>query len=195
MNRSVPTRQEILARLVQRTASGDWEAFTTLYTMTSSKLFGRMLYMTNFAHACEDLLQEVYLLVWRRAGQYQPDRAQVTTWLTTIARNRTLDWLRSQGAGVDGRTLDQDPEILELAAGTDAPEDLADMESSRTALTSCLNELGAQQRQVIFLAYVKGHTHAELAAQLDTALGTVKSWVRRGLQQLKACLQGSGAGR
>jgi RNA polymerase sigma-70 factor (ECF subfamily) len=193
MNLRPASRQDILASLVNRTAKGDWAAFTTLYTMTSPQVYGVMLHMTNFAQSCEDLLQEVYIAVWRRASSYEPEKAQVGTWLTAIARNRTLDWLRSQQAGMDGRIADGDPEAMELAAGTDDPEALAATATSRTALVACLNELGAQQRQAIFLAYVKGHTHAELARHLNTALGTVKSWVRRGLQQLRSCLQDSGA--
>lgn len=194
MNSRIDTdsKQKVLARLMQKTARGDWQAFSMLYAMTSSQMFGSMLHLTNYAPVCEDLLQEVYLTVWRRAGEYRPEKANVTTWLVTITRNRTLDWLRSQSAGMNKLTSEQSTEALDLASGNPTPEDMAESFSEEAALAECFDQLNPQQRQAIFLSYVKGHTHSELAEQLNSALGTVKGWVRRGLKQLKSCLQGNG---
>ena len=170
------SRQKVLAGLMKRTAQDDWQAFGMLYSMTSSQLFGLMLSMTNYANSCEDLLQEVYLTVWKKAGDYQPEKAGVTTWLCTIARNRTLDWLRSQAASAAKEGSQQSADAVELSAGTAGPEQLAQISSESTTLKSCLDNLSTEQSRAIVLAYFNGHTHAELARLLDSALGTVKSW-------------------
>jgi len=185
-------KQEVLVRLLQDTARQDWKAFSLLYSMTSSQLYGLMLSMTNYAHACEDLLQEVYLTVWRKAGQYDPEKAAVTTWLGTIARNRTLDWLRSQASSNASESLEQSVEALDLASGNVGPAQWTETSVQEGALKVCLDALTAEQRNAILLAYFEGHTHAELAQRLNSALGTVKSWVRRGLESLKSCLQRAG---
>ena len=191
-NASSTAKQIVLLRLMTESANGDWKSFTRLYAMTSPQLYGVMLRMTNYAQACEDLLQEVYITVWKRADRYDADKAQVMTWLTAIARHRTLDWLRSQGAGMNQRLVDQDPEALDLAAGTATPEQSAQDAASETDLEHCLETLDGNQRNAIVLAFLEGHSHAELAEQLASPLGTVKSWVRRGLDRLKSCLQGLG---
>ena len=186
------SRQKVLARLMKRTAQADWQAFGMLYSMTSPQLFGLMLSMTDYANTCEDLLQEVYLTVWKKAGDYQPEKARVTTWLSTIARNRTLDWLRSQAASTAKEGSQQSPQAVELSAGSAGPEQWADLSGQNVTLQSCLDNLSAEQRRAIVLAYFNGHTHAELAKVLNSALGTVKSWVRRGLENLRTCLQAAG---
>ncbi len=189
------SRQEVLSGLMLRTAQRDWKAFGMLYSMTSPQLFGLMLSMTNYSSSCEDLLQEVYLTVWRKAQDYQPDKAAVTTWLSTIARNRTLDWLRSQTAQVDKLITEINEDSLVLACGNPGPEQWTAETLGHSALQSCLERLSAEQRHAILLAYFEGHTHIELADRLHCALGTVKSWVRRGLQSLKVCLQADGGAR
>ena len=188
-NTDAASRQKVLARLMQKTARGDFQAFSMLYAMTSPQLFGVMLKITNYAQACEDLLQEVYLTVWRRAGHYHPQKASVITWLATITRNRTLDWLRSQHSGLEKLMVDKSPEALDLAAGNADLEHLTDNAYRESQLAACLDRLSPEQRQAIVLAYLEGYSHAELAQRLSTALGTVKSWIRRGLEQLKLCLQ------
>ena len=188
-------KQSVLARLMSESAKGDWNAFTRLYAMTSPQLYGLMLRMTNYAQPCEDLLQEVYITVWHRASRYDADRAQVMTWLIAITRNRTLDWLRSRGSGLNPRLVEQDPEALDLAAGTATPEESAAAAATETELEYCLGQLSTEQHDAIVLAFLEGHSHAELAERLRSPLGTVKSWVRRGLASLKACLQGLGGAR
>jgi RNA polymerase sigma-70 factor (ECF subfamily) len=189
---SSAAKQEVLARLLQRTAQQDWKAFSMLYSMTSSQLYGLMLGMTNYANVCEDLLQEVYVTVWRKAGQYDPAKAAVTTWLGTIARNRTLDWLRSQASSNAKENREQSVEALDLACGNAGPAQWTEASLQEVALQNCLQRLTTEQRNAILLAYYEGHTHAELAQRLNSALGTVKSWVRRGLESLKSCLQHAG---
>jgi len=186
-------RQEVLSSLMLRTAQQDLKAFGMLYSMTSPQLFGLMLGMTNYSSSCEDLLQEVYLTVWRKAQHYQPAKAAVTTWLSTIARNRTLDWLRSQTSQVNKANTEIDEDSLVMASGNPGPEQWTAETLDHSALQSCLDRLSTEQRHAILLAYFEGHTQAELANVLHCALGTAKSWVRRGLQSLKTCLQADGA--
>lgn len=187
-----PNSQEVLIRLMEKTAKKDWQAYSLLYSMTSPQLYGMMLSMTNYAAVCEDLLQEIYVTVWQKAGKYNPEKASVSTWLATIARNKTLDWLRSQSSGVQKQTIEQSPEALDLASVNPGPDHFAESSIYRISLQDCLDGLSDEQRNAIQLAYFEGHTHAELAERLNTALGTVKSWVRRGLGNLKACLEPSG---
>lgn len=191
-NVDAAAKQQVLIRLMQRTAKKDWQAFSMLYSMTSSQVFGLMLSMTNYSSACEDLMQEVYLTVWRKADGYRSDKAAVSTWLCTIARNRTLDWLRSQSSGIKKNETEQSPEALDLASVNPGPEHWAESNLEKISLQDCLDSLTDEQRNAIQLAYFEGHTHAELAERLNSALGTVKSWVRRGLQNLKVCLQRGG---
>jgi RNA polymerase sigma-70 factor (ECF subfamily) len=106
--------------------------------------------------------------------------------MTSIVRNRCLDWLRRPNLEV----IDEDGELLEAAA-SDAPGPLATLQGGREAdaLRRCLEALEGAQRQAIALAYYNGFSHAELAAHLRAPLGTVKTWVRRGLLRLKSCLE------
>ena len=192
---SAAGKQEVLNRLMKKTARRDWQAFSMLYAMTSSRLFGLILHMTNYSESCEDLLQEVYIKVWDQADRFDAEKSKVTTWMAAIARNRTIDWMRSQGSGMERLTQNQSPEALDLAGGGGNPADEADELDQNAGLAACMNQLSDDQRQAIFLAYLKGHSHSELVEQLGIPLGTVKSWVRRGLQSLKTCLERLGASR
>lgn len=181
-------RLEVLTRLMRKTARQDWQAFSVLYAMTSPGLFGLILNMTNYSEASEDLLQEVYIKAWRQSDRFDANKSKVTTWLAAIARNHTIDWLRSQGSGVEKMMTSQSPEALDLAGGID-PADDTEMLDNQSGLSICIDQLSTPQRQAIFLAYLKGHSHSELVEQLGSPLGTVKSWVRRGLESLRNCLE------
>jgi RNA polymerase sigma-70 factor (ECF subfamily) len=121
--------------------------------------------------------------VWQVAGQYDASRARPMTWLSTLTRNIGIDWLRRQ------RPQEADSEaIIESLPGESDVESESDINQQAESLQQCLTELTAQQRQVLELAFFEGLTHHDLAAHLTTPLGTVKSWVRRGLERLKACM-------
>ncbi|MCC7485430.1 MAG: sigma-70 family RNA polymerase sigma factor [Burkholderiales bacterium] len=181
-----PGAAEALAGLLGRCALGDHRAFAELYALTSTKLFGVALRILRRRDWAEDVLQESYVNIWTHAGEYAAARSAPLTWMTSIVRNRALDWLRRprpEPAGTDYEVAvetwrDEAPGPLErLAAAGDA-----------AALARCLKELAAKERQSIVLAYFHGLTHSELAAHLREPLGTVKTWVRRGLDRLKTCL-------
>ena len=166
------------------TGNEDRAAFSTLYELTSAKLFGVCLRICGDREAAEEVLSDVYLTVWRRAGAFEPGRASPITWLATIARNRAIDWRRSHRhkAVVP---LGEAPDVADDAPS--AEERLVQGEADRQ-LHSCLDELDDKQRGAIQSAFFGGLTYAELATRDAVPLGTMKSWVRRGLQRLKDCL-------
>jgi len=182
-----PTTDAARARLVEAlvaTGAEDRAAFATLYSLTSAKLFGVCLRICGDRGAAEDVLSEVYLTIWRRAGAFEPGRASPISWLATIARNRAIDWRRSAGRR-QAVTLDDAPEV----ADPDPSVEERMIESDDTKqLHLCLDQLDVKQRGAIRSAFFGGLTYAELAERDRVPLGTMKSWVRRGLQRLKDCL-------
>jgi RNA polymerase sigma-70 factor (ECF subfamily) len=167
-----------------RTALEDRAAFQQLYRMTSAKLFGICLRICGERQAAEDVLQDVYVQVWRRAGAYEPGRASPITWLATIARNRALDWRRAQvrtPAGIDAEL----PEIADPAP--DAEAGLIDADEA-ARVRACLEELETRQRNAVRTAFYEGVTYAELAVRESVPLATMKSMVRRALIRLRGCL-------
>ena len=174
-----------LAELLWRIGQEDRSAISTLYTLTSAKLFGICLRICGERQAAEDVLQEVYLIVWKRAAGYDPGRASPITWLATIARNRAIDWRRAQG----NRAMAVLDEALPVADDRPLASDVMLADESDRRLHLCLDQLEDKQRDAIRTAFFDGVTYAELAERLGVPLGTMKSWVRRGLMRLKECVE------
>ncbi len=169
-----------------RLAQGDRNALEEIYRATSVKLFGICLRILGDRKEAEDALQEVYVNLWRRAGRYDPERASPITWLATFARNRAIDRLRSgrsrrRAAPVEAAALLADDRLA-------ADEALIDAERE-ARIHLCLDQLEDRQRDSIRTAFFEGATYAELAERRAVPLGTVKSWIRRGLARLKTCLE------
>jgi len=173
-----------LAATLIATGSEDRAAFHELYRLTSAKLFGITLRICGDRQAAEDVLHDVYLIIWRRAGAWEPGRASPITWLATIARNRAIDWRRAQGVRRASRIEDV-PDIADTTPDAEANLLAAD---ERHSLHDCLHELEGRQREAIRTAFFDGVTYAEFAERLGVPLGTAKSWIRRGLARLKECL-------
>ena len=194
-------RSRELADLLSRTALGDRAAFAQLYDRTSGHLFAVLLRVQRDRALAEDLLQEVYVNVWRAAGGFDAARSQPLTWLTSIARNRAIDSLRrgqTQPQLVsttrDADDDDDSPDALERTPGeAPGPLELLARASDERQLTRCMAGLSATQRQSVALAFFDGLSHAEVADHLRQPLGTVKSWLRRALQSLRQCLDQSTA--
>jgi RNA polymerase sigma-70 factor (ECF subfamily) len=186
-----------LSRLLARAGLGDRAAFATLYERTSSHLFAVVLRINRDRAQAEDILQEVYVNVWRAARSFDAAQSQPLTWLTSIARNRAIDSLRRiqtqpQMQTSSGATDAENENVYDTVAdASPGPLDLLSRASEARALDQCMEKLSALQRQSVALAFFQGLSHAEVAAQLRQPLGTVKSWVRRALMTLKACLQGA----
>lgn len=186
-------RSEELSQLLSRCGLGDRAAFARLYQLSSAHLFAVILRINRDRAIAEDLLQEVYVNVWRAAKGFDAAQSQPMTWLTSIARNRAIDSLRRaqaqprlhSGHAQDDEDSDVYDETADEAAG---PLELLSQASDARQLHRCMEGLGAPQRQSLALAYYDGLSHAEVADRLGQPLGTVKSWVRRSLQALKACL-------
>jgi RNA polymerase sigma factor (sigma-70 family) len=180
----VATARETLARALVETGEQNRHAFRQVYQLTSAKLFGICVRICGDRQAAEDVLHDVYLTVWKRAGGYEPSRSSPITWLATIARNRAIDWRRS-AATRRAMPLDDAPDIADDAPT--AAETLVQQEAEGQ-LHLCLDALEANQRESIRSAFFGGLTYAELAERKAMPIGTMKSWIRRGLIRLKACL-------
>ena len=166
------------------TGTEDREAFARVYRLTRAKLFGICLRICGERQAAEDVLQDVYVTIWKRASGYEPGRASPIAWLATIARNRAIDWRRAQGRRPSVPVEDAPP-LVDPAPG--ARERMLFDEDERR-LYACLERLTDAQRDAIRTAFFDGLTYAELADRRAVPLGTMKSWVRRGLTRLRECL-------
>lgn len=179
------SRSQLAAALV-RVAAGDRAALRMVYQDTSAKLFGICLRILNDRSEAEDLLQDVYVTVWRKAASFDPGRASPITWLVAIARNRAIDRLRSNAAR---RRL----EPIEAAdtVSDPAPPAIERVERAQQHqhLARCLEELDVRHSAAIRAAFFDGATYEELATRASVPLGTMKSWIRRGLLKLKTCLE------
>lgn len=167
------------------TAAGDRHAFERLYHSTSAKLFGVVLRILRERGEAEEVLQDVYLTVWRKASQYDARQAGPTTWLAMIARNRAIDRLRADRPGRATMSIDFAAEI----ADQDSATALAERAFEDRRLRDCIEELSREQRTAIRVAFLEGCTYEELAQRSATPLGTIKSWIRRGLIRLRDCMQ------
>ena len=163
---------------------GSETALAEVYRETSAKLFGICIRILADRSEAEDVLQEVYVSVWRNAARFDPDRASPITWLAVIARNREIDRLRAR------RDRFHAPVEAAAALADTAPDATALIEGEQDALrlAACLDELETRQAGAIRAAFFDGFTYADLASRADVPLGTMKSWVRRGLLRLRDCL-------
>jgi RNA polymerase sigma-70 factor (ECF subfamily) len=187
---------------LSRCALGDRQAFRQLYEATSPRLLGVVAQMVGRGALAEDLLQDVYVRIWKAAGQYRAGAGSPMAWMAASARYRAIDHLRSRGARpevaisdlplhVGSEDGDDDPthRLPDPGAG---PAATFEARSEAEAVQRCLGALQGSQQQSISLAYYQGLSHGEIAVHLGAPLGSVKTWVRRGLIALKACLERCG---
>ncbi|MDJ0951211.1 MAG: sigma-70 family RNA polymerase sigma factor [Alphaproteobacteria bacterium] len=175
-----------LANLLTATAAGDRRAFTMLYAQSSGQLFAVILRILKQRSWAEEVLQEAYIGIWSHAGSYAPDKGSAMAWMIAIARNRAIDVYRRERAR---RALDDPADPADAVAPDPSPSDFAEADDTARALRRCLEELEDKQRESILLAYRDGYTHQEIADRLESPIGTVKSWIRRGQLRLKTCLE------
>ena len=179
------TRDE-LALALGHAGSGDRAAFKIVYEATSAKLLGVCLRILADRQLAEDVLQDTYLTVWRKASTFDPSRASPITWLVTIARNRSIDRLRS-GAPMRKTTPVEDAH--DLADAAPLASDVIETTDEVGRLNACLDTLEDKVRGVIRTAFMDGMTYDALATRENVPLGTMKSWIRRGLLRLRSCLE------
>ncbi len=172
-----------ILRLLSATAQGDQVAFEELYKQTAGKLYAISLQMLRRRDLAEDAVQEAFVRIWHNAGEYQQEKGNVLTWMTTIVRYRALDMLR---ATKSRRESDAD---VEEAEDENNPEKELYIERDRVLIDRCMALLEGSQREMIQLAYFRGFTHAEVCTHTGSPLGSVKTWIRRGLERLKRCVE------
>jgi RNA polymerase sigma-70 factor (ECF subfamily) len=179
-------KDEELVALLARCARGESAALSALYRATAPHLLGCLTRILRRRALADEALQDVFVQVWQRAAQFEQQRGRVYAWLVSIARYRAIDIMRRE------RMVQINP--LELAA-LDATLSVSDDETTQlhaghsAALRTCLGRLNAEQRQSIELAFINGRTHPEVAVAMNRPVGSVKSWIRRGLAALKECLE------
>ena len=165
------------------------QAFQELYEHTSRKMYGLALRVVGNREWAEDVLQEAYLNVWRVAGSYRSTLSPPLAWLGMIVRSRALDFLRRRASERADAGVELDAYIEDTVQG-DGPNPMDTQQASEQAwaLHECLRKLESRQREVLSLAYLRDLSHGELATQLKLPLGTVKTWIRRGIDQLRGCM-------
>lgn len=171
-----------LELLLERVHRGDRDAFAALYPATSRKLFGIVFRILHHQPQAEEVLQEVYILIWEHAHRFDATRATPITWMSTIARNRALDEVRKRRPEFVTDNLD---EAVDPSAGPSAHLELS---RELRKLETCLEQLGVDKSTAIKLAYLDGYSREQLAGRFAIPVGTIKTWLHRGLKQLKRCL-------
>lgn len=178
-----------LIELLNRVADRDHAALKILYDCSSSKLFGLAVRVVGRREGAEDVLQDAFLTIWRAAGDYRASLSPPMAWMGLIVRSRGLDFLRRRASERGNVTQELDDSVTDaLALDAPGPMDTAQASEQAWALHQCLGRLENRQREVVSLAYIRDLSHSELAEQLKLPLGTVKTWIRRGLDQLRTCM-------
>ncbi len=182
---STASADDGLARALGRVAEGDRDAFEALYRSSAARLFGICVRVLHDREEAEDALQDVFVRVWRKAGQFDAGRAGAATWLATIARNTAIDRLRARPTAQRASI-----ELVEaMPDDGETPLESSERAADRTRLDHCFATLEPRRRGLIRAAFFDGATYEELARRAGAPLGSVKSWIRRGLLQLRTCLE------
>jgi RNA polymerase sigma-70 factor (ECF subfamily) len=181
----IDANRRLIAALA-RIPHGDRAALQTLYRLTSAKLFGVALRILGERGEAEDVLQEVYVTVWRKADDFDPARASPMTWLIAISRNRAIDRLRATRRRRHMEPIDAAAKVVDSAPAADT---LIENTETNARLHGCLDGLDADERAALRGAFFDGNTYEELAERTSTPLGTMKSRIRRAMIKLKNCLE------
>lgn len=170
-------------------AHKDTDAFRALYDATSSKLFGFALRILVKREAAEEALQESFINIWNNAGSYQASLAAPMTWMTAIVRNKAFDILRraDHDVEIDADTFDKDV-VSAMESADPTPFEALQLSADSKALATCLARLEGLHRQAIALSFFHDLSHSEVADQMKLPIGTIKTWIRRGLERLRTCL-------
>ncbi len=173
-----------LGNLLRRIATRDATAFAALYKQTNAKLYGVVARILTRGDAAADALQEVYVRIWEKAGEFDPLKGSPLAWMATIARNRALDEVRR----VRPVSLEDQPEGFEPAAEEIDPLAARERSEGLAALVDCLKALDEEKRAIVLLAYYRGASREALAKRFGRPVPTIKTWLHRSLAQLRDCL-------
>jgi RNA polymerase sigma-70 factor (ECF subfamily) len=174
-----------LTDLLIRIAARDSAAFAALYKQTSAKLYGVVARILTRGDVAADVLQEAYVRIWEKAGDFDPVKGSPLAWMATIARNRALDEVRR----VRPVSLEDQPEGFEPVAEEIDPLAARERSEGLTALVDCLKALDEEKRAVVLLAYYRGLSREALAKRFGRPVPTIKTWLHRSLAQLRDCLK------
>jgi len=173
-----------LSNLLSRIATRDAAAFAALYKQTNAKLYGVVARILTRGDAAADALQEVYVRIWEKAGEFDPLKGSPLAWMATIVRNRALNEVRR----VRPVSLEDQPEGFEPAAEEIDPLAARERSEGLTALVDCLKALDEEKRAIVLLAYYRGSSREALAKRFGRPVSTIKTWLHRSLAQLRDCL-------
>lgn len=173
-----------LVWLIAAVAKGDEAAFEQLYSATRAKLYGVVLRILRRQDIAEEVIQEAYIRIWNSAGKFDPAVASPITWMVSIARNRAIDVVRKRGEA----SIEEEPAAMEVAA--DSPDPLArrEMTEELKRLLECVGRLEPDRQKLVLLAYYNGWSREQLAEKFGAPVNTVKTWLRRGLLDIRECL-------
>ena len=180
-----PTDASLMERILQR----DSEALETLYDRYARPVYSLVLRISQQPASAEEIVQDVFLQVWRNAKSYQAVRGPLEPWLFTVARNRALDFLRLKREKQRRREDSADFDLPPSAIVRPDPEGAMDQSRRAEKVRALMNSLPEPQRRAIELAFFEGMTHSEISAAIGEPLGTVKSWIRGGLLRLREFLE------
>lgn len=180
-----------LNNLLARCALRDEKALEALYARSAPRLYALAVGVVRRREWAEEVLQDAFVKIWTHADRYRPEQSHSMTWMSTIVRNRALDKLREVGRNplLQNDRLD-DVADTPLVSGEMTPSDYTLLSHDTRALLDCLATLDADQKRAILMSYYHGYSHRELSSKLTAPLGTVKGWIRRGLERLRLCLDG-----
>lgn len=186
---SANTPDSELMELLDRVAAREQAALKLLYDQTASRLYGLALRIVGNKEWAEDVLQDSFLGIWRNAETYRDSLSPPLAWMGMLVRSRALDFLRRRRAErLHLNVTIEDAEELLQDRETPSPMQWVEASEQAAALHQCLQKLDQPQRQMVSLAYLRDLSHSELASNLKLPLGTVKTWMRRSLEQLRKCM-------
>jgi RNA polymerase sigma-70 factor, ECF subfamily len=173
-----------LVWLLAAVAKGDQTAFERLYAATRAKLYGVVLRILRRSDLADEVMQEAYLKIWRNAGEFNPRIATPVTWMVAIARNTALDLLRKRTE----TSVEDEPGLVEPAAEQADPLATREMTEELRRLLACMGGLDEDHRRAVLLAYYNGWSREQLSIRFEKPVNTIKTWLRRGLIQIRECL-------
>lgn len=179
----VQSAQDIVD-LLARVRHGETAAFEQLYDVTNAKLYGIVLRILKRRDLADEVLQEVYVKIWQRAGDFDSGRASPISWMATIARNRALDEIRKRSHV----SIEDVPAALDVPSSDLYPLKALELSQDMSRLSRCLDQLEPQRKEIVLQAYLHGASREELSQRFGHPVATIKTWLHRSLAQLRACL-------
>jgi RNA polymerase sigma-70 factor (ECF subfamily) len=178
-----PGRPELAScEILSRIAGGDQQALAALYDRANRVIFGMAYRILQNDAEAEEAMLDIFMCVWRKAGDFDPSRGTPTAWLLMMARSRVIDWVRSNKIR---RDREEPLDEIEFFADGNNPEEHSANQQLGSRLRDAMTQLSWEQRQVIEMAFFQGFSHSEIASKLRTPLGTIKTRIRTGMRQLR----------